>query len=72
MTPNLQIFTELPTPPQVAGVGPFIYRSEHYGLSFWTLRMPYYFYSVSHFFALCMCVMYLTSILLMTDGLNAI
>ena len=42
----------------------YIYHSKQYVLSFWTLRMPYYFYKVSHFFAntLCMCVMYLTSI----------
>ena len=49
----------------------FIYHSDHYGLSFSTLRMPYYFYKVSHF----MCVMYLTAILrilLMTDGLNTV
>ena len=41
-------FTELPVPPQAAGVvGTFnvldIYPSEHYGLSFfWTLRMPFF------------------------------
>ena len=72
-------FTELPVPPQAAGVvGTFnvldIYPSEHYGLIFWALRMPFFlqgllfflfFFLCIHFhFAstLCMCVMYLTSI----------
>ena len=47
-------FTELPVPPQAAGVvGTFnvldIYPSEHYGLSFFcTLRMP--FFLQGHFF----------------------
>ena len=73
---NFQIFfyTELPVPPQAAGVvGTFnvldIYPSEHYGLSFfWTLRMPFFtrspFFCIHFHFAstLCMCVMYLTSI----------
>ena len=64
--------TELPVPPQAAGVvGTFnvldIYPSEHYGLSFFG---PYgclfflLFFCIHFHFAstLCMCVMYLTSI----------
>ena len=80
-------FTEMPVPPQAAGVvGTFnvldIYPSEHYGLSFFGPYGCHFFYKVSFFcihfhFAstLCMCVMYLTSIwriILMTDGLNAV
>ena len=67
-------FTELPVPPQAAGVvGTFnvldIYPSEHYGLSFFG---PYgclfflqglLFYIHFHFAStLSMCVIYLTSI----------
>ena len=61
MTPIFRsFFTELPVPPQAAGVvGTFnvhdIYPSEHYGLSFlfyWTLRMPLFF-TRSYFFSFC-------------------
>ena len=52
---NVQIFfTELPVPPQAAGVvGTFnvldIYPSEHYGLSFFlTLRMPFFLQGLLH------------------------
>ena len=70
-------FTELPVPPQAAGVvGTFnvldIYLSEHYGLSFFGPYGCHFFYKVSFLFCfcihfhfastLCMCVMYLTSI----------
>ena len=72
---NFQILTELPVPPQAAGVvGTFngldiyIYPSEHYGLSFLDLTDAIFFkgllFCIHFHFAstLCMCVMYLTSI----------
>ena len=67
MTPISDLFTELPVPPQVAGVAAtlncaFLFHSERYG-SFW---MPYYFTRSPffHYFPsiLCMYVMYLTSL----------
>ena len=51
-------FTELPVPPQAAGVVETfnvldIYPSEHYGLSFfWTLRMPFFLQGLLFFFFL--------------------
>ena len=70
------LFTELPVPPQAAGViGPFnvlfIYHSDHYGLIldltdailFLQCLLFFNFCAHFHFFAstLCMCVMYLMS-----------
>ena len=66
--------TELPVPPQAAGVvGTFnvldIYPSEHYGLSFFGPYGCHFFIQGLLFFVYisilqvhCMCVMYLTSI----------
>ena len=84
--PIFRYFTELPVPPQAAGVIGTFFRAFYYisfwelRSHFWTLMMPYYFFNVSFFvyistifckYTLHVCYVF-NVILLMTDGLNSV